>query len=66
MRASVGLLTRNIVVQGDDGSTAQLFGVHVVAMHGSALRMSGTEVRRCGQAFVFGRCVLGWVHVRGE
>ncbi len=55
MRAEVGLLTRNIVVQGDEGSTAQLYGAHMAAMHGAALRVQGVEVRRCGQAFVLGR-----------
>lgn len=38
MRVEVGLLTRNVVVQGDENSDAQLFGVHTMAMHsGTAL-----------------------------
>ena len=32
LRADVGLLTRNIVIQGDSNSETQLFGVHNVAM----------------------------------
>ncbi len=55
MRVEVGLLTRNVVVQGDEGSTRQLYGVHMVSMHGSGLKVSGVEIRRCGQAFVLGR-----------
>jgi hypothetical protein len=57
MRVEVGLLSRNVVLQGDDKSPAQLYGVHVMALHGAMLHLSGTEVRRCGQAFVLGRCV---------
>ena len=57
MRGEVALLSRNVVVQGDDTSDSQLFGSHLAAMHGSLLRLSGTELRRCGQAFVLGRCV---------
>jgi hypothetical protein len=55
MRVEVGLLTRNVVIQGDEGSTQQLYGAHVASMHGAALRLSGVEIRRCGQAFVLGR-----------
>jgi hypothetical protein len=55
MRGEVALLSRNVVVQGDDTSESQLFGSHLAAMHGSLLRMSGTELRRCGQAFILGR-----------
>ena len=55
MRVEVGLLSRNVVIQGDEGSSAQLFGSHLVAMHGAHLKLSGTEVRRCGQAFILGR-----------
>ena len=55
MRVEAGLLSRNVVIQGDEGSTQQLYGVHVAAMHGATLRLSGVEIRRCGQAFVLGR-----------
>ena len=113
LRVEVGLLSRNVVIQGDEASSSQLcvlieililctkcyrcvrkgcssrftllhfaagcvlsfvttllhfvlcpvvshrYGVHIAAMHGAILRMSGTEVRRCGQAFVFGRYAEG-------
>ncbi len=55
MRVEAGLLSRNVIIQGDEGSTQQLYGVHVASMHGAALRLSGVEIRRCGQAFILGR-----------
>jgi hypothetical protein len=55
MRVEVGLLSRNIVIQGARGSSRQLFGVHVVAVHGAKLRLTSTEVRFCGQFGVLGR-----------
>ncbi len=36
LRSEVGLLSRNVVIQGDDSSDSQLFGVHTAAMHGKA------------------------------
>ena len=54
LRVEVGLLTRNVVIQGDDESESQLFGMHLAAMHGSMLRLSGTELRRCGQVLYRG------------
>ena len=38
LRGEVGLLTRNIVVQGDSFSQAQQFGVHNVAMMSGIFR----------------------------
>jgi hypothetical protein len=34
MRSEVGLLTRNVVIQGDEKSESQLFGVHVMVSEG--------------------------------
>ena len=34
LQAQVALLTRNVIIQGDEGSTDQLFGSHTVAVHG--------------------------------
>ena len=48
-------MTRNVVIQGDESSKAQLFGVHTMAMHSGSYRISGTEVRNCGQSGVLGR-----------
>ncbi len=55
MRCEVGLLSRNVIIQGDDRSQGQLFGVHVIAMMTSIMRIEDAEVRRCGQAHVLGR-----------
>ncbi len=55
MVVQVALLSRNVIVQGNEGSESQLFGSHMAAMHGAILRVTGTEIRRCGQAFVLGR-----------
>ena len=38
LRGEVGLLSRNIIVQGDQGSDSQLFGVHNVAMMSGIFR----------------------------
>ncbi|CAE7562181.1 PKHD1L1, partial [Symbiodinium sp. KB8] len=55
MRGEVGLLTRNIVIQGDEHSTAQDFGAHTMAMGGGVYRVENAEFRRCGQSFLLGR-----------
>eukprot|EP00638_Chattonella_subsalsa_P015791 CAMPEP_0117829880 /NCGR_PEP_ID=MMETSP0949-20121206/8130_1 /TAXON_ID=44440 /ORGANISM="Chattonella subsalsa, Strain CCMP2191" /LENGTH=3868 /DNA_ID=CAMNT_0005670717 /DNA_START=230 /DNA_END=11837 /DNA_ORIENTATION=- len=55
MRVEVGLLTRNIVIQGDEGSTRDLFGVHTIAAHGAVYRVENAEFTRCGQSFFLGR-----------
>ena len=58
MRAQVGLLTRNVVIQGDDSSPGQMYGAHTIAVHGGNLRVENTEVRNCGQARNLGRYCL--------
>ena len=58
MRAQVGLLTRNVVIQGDDESPGQMYGAHTIAVHGGNLRVENTEVRNCGQARNLGRYCL--------
>ena len=56
MRISIGLLSRNVVIQGDDvHSDGDLFGVHTIAFMSGIYRMENAEIRRCGQAFNFGR-----------
>ena len=55
LRCEVGLLSRNVVVQGDDNSPAQQYGCHNVAAHGGFFRYENIEVRRCGQAYNLGR-----------
>lgn len=55
MRFEVGLLSRNIVVQGDDKSPEQLFGAHTIAVLGGTYRIENIELRYCGQAGNLGR-----------
>jgi len=55
MRAAVGLLSRNVVIQGDEGSRAQYFGAHTMAMNGGIYRIENAEIRECGQGFILGR-----------
>jgi hypothetical protein len=64
MRCEVGLLTRNVVIQGDEGSVSQKFGCHTVAMHGGHYRVEGAEIRHCGQAGNLGRYSTHF-HVNG-
>jgi hypothetical protein len=58
MRAQIALLSRNVIIQGDDQSEEQLFGMHTIAVHGGHLRVENTEVRNCGQARNLGRYCL--------
>ena len=72
-RAEVGLLTRNVKVQGDAASTNSQFGAHIMVASpdegSSTARLSYVECTRCGQAFRLGRYpihyhMLGKVHAR--
>ena len=51
----VGLLSRNVVVQGDSNSPNELYGVHTGAFHGGTMRVENAEYRLCGQSFFLGR-----------
>jgi hypothetical protein len=55
LRCEVGLLTRNIKVQGDETSDGQLFGSHMMTMGGGTFKIENVEITRCGQAFNLGR-----------
>jgi cell migration-inducing and hyaluronan-binding protein len=48
VRAEVGLLSRNVRVQGHEGSGADGKGGHQMAMAGSTMRISGVEFTRMG------------------
>lgn len=48
-QAEVGLLSRNVVVQGGPDSAASGFGGHLMAMKGSAVHVEGAELTRMGQ-----------------
>jgi hypothetical protein len=65
-RAEVGLLSRNILIQGDDDqSTENGLGGHMMTMAGSAIRASGIELYRMGQKESFGRYPFHW-HLVGS
>ena len=59
MRAEVALLSRNIIVQGDDTSERLKYGVHIMSSSnddsGAIARVSYTEIRQAGQAYSLGR-----------
>lgn len=55
MRTEVGLLSRNIVIQGDPESTTTRFGGHIMIMEGGAARIDGVQLRRLGQFDRIGR-----------
>lgn len=53
-RAEVGLLKRNIVVQGEN-VTGSKFGAHLMFIGNAAVKIDGIEVRGAGQAGILGR-----------
>jgi cell migration-inducing and hyaluronan-binding protein len=62
-RAEVGLLTRNIVIQGDSASSAAGFGGHIMGM-GGTLRVEGVELHFMGQKGLMARYPMHW-HMMG-
>lgn len=70
MRAEVGLLTRNVVIQGDESSEKTKYGVHII-IHSrtgddkSIGRITYAEVRRAGQAYNVGRYAIHF-HMTGN
>jgi hypothetical protein len=76
MRAEVALLTRNVIVQGDENSETQQYGSHIMltAMNMNmntnsniitSGKLSYIEVRRAGQAFQLGRYPIHF-HMIGD
>lgn len=63
-RAEVGLLSRNIVVRGDERSDATGFGGHIILMGGVA-RIEGVELVRMGQRGKLARYPIHW-HMMGS
>jgi hypothetical protein len=55
MRYEVGILSRNIIVQGDDNSDRQSFGGHIMSLKGGIMRVENIEIRKMGQSFNLGR-----------
>jgi cell migration-inducing and hyaluronan-binding protein len=62
-RAEVGLLTRNIVIQGDSATSAGGFGGHLMGMSGT-LRVEGVELHFMGQKGLMARYPMHW-HMMG-
>jgi cell migration-inducing and hyaluronan-binding protein len=62
-RAEVGLLTRNVVVQGDSASSAAGYGGHIMGM-GGTLRVEGVELHFMGQKGLMARYPMHW-HMMG-
>ena len=55
VRAEVGLLTKNILITGDESSTSTKVGAHAMFMGASTIRISNTEVTKAGQLNQLGR-----------
>lgn len=59
MNAEVALLTRNIVIQGDDMTDVYYHGSHLIFMgkvaSGLDATLSYTEIRHCGQPKIIAR-----------
>ena len=64
-RGEVGLLTRNIKVQGSADAAASYFGGHIMAMAGSSMHVSGVELNRMGQHMELARYPIHW-HINGD
>jgi hypothetical protein len=63
--AEVGLLTRNIRIQGDAFSITGGFGGHVMVMNGSSAQLNGIEFLHMGQKGRIGRYPMHW-HLVGD
>jgi cell surface hyaluronidase len=63
-RAEVGLLTRNITIQGDTGSTPG-YGGHLMVMLGGTAKIEGIELYHMGQRSKLARYPMHW-HVAGD
>jgi cell surface hyaluronidase len=63
--AEVGLLSRNIVIQGDAGSATGGFGGHAMVMKGGSAIVSGVEFFRMGQRGRVARYPFHW-HLAGQ
>ncbi len=62
-RAEVGLLTRNVLIQGDSATSAAGYGGHMMGMSGT-LRVEGVELHFMGQKGLVARYPMHW-HMMG-
>jgi cell migration-inducing and hyaluronan-binding protein len=63
-RAEVGLLTRNITIQGDSASLTSGIGGHVMVMQGATAHVEGVTFTRMGQKARLARYPMHW-HMAG-
>jgi cell surface hyaluronidase len=64
-RAEVGLLSRNIVIQGASDAVTNKFGGHVMVMTGSQAVVDSVEFVNMGQENKMGRYPIHW-HLMGD
>lgn len=64
-RAEVGLLTRNLKIQGDASSETNGFGGHIMSMPNSVSKASNIELYRMGQKSQIGKYPWHW-HLLGD
>ena len=64
-RGEVGVLTRNIKVQGSANAEQTYFGGHIMAMAGSRMYVEGVELHRMGQHMTLARYPIHW-HINGD
>ncbi len=64
-RTEVGVLTRNVVIRGDEASDALRFGGHVMVMGGGKSFIEGVELQRMGQFDHLARYPFHW-HLVGD
>ncbi len=64
-RTEVGVLTRNVVIRGDEASDGARFGGHVMVMGGGKTFIDGVELQRMGQFDHLARYPFHW-HLVGD
>ncbi len=65
LRTEVGLLTRNLKIQGDNGSELSGYGGHMMIMPSAKIYCSNIELYRMGQQFHIARYPFHW-HLCGD
>lgn len=65
MAAEVALLTRNIIIQGDDTSNATVMGGHIMLRNVVNARFTAVELTRMGQKGIVGRYPIHF-HLMGS
>ena len=63
-RAEVGLLSRNIVIEGSDAAEMSNYGGHIIVKGGAFSQIEGCELRKMGQKGIVGKYPFHW-HMLG-